>query len=67
MIELKVAATAVTDPREWKRLMLDAASRGPTAIDEATGMIYVPARRYIGRKLHQGAGQQAQPAPVRHG
>src|SRR5215472_8750810 len=41
MTELKVAATAVTDPRQWKRLMLDAASLGPTAIDEATGMIYV--------------------------
>jgi cytochrome P450 len=51
MIELKVAATAVMDPREWKRLMLDAASRGPTAIDEATGSIYVLRHRDIERLL----------------
>jgi cytochrome P450 len=53
MIELKVAATAVTDPREWKRLMLHAASRGPTAIDEATGMIYVLRHRDIERLLNE--------------
>jgi len=53
MIELKVAATAVTDPREWKRLMLDAASHGPTAIDEATGMIYVLRHRDIERLLNE--------------
>jgi hypothetical protein len=53
MIELKVAATAVTDPREWKRLMLDAASRGPTAIDEATGMIYVLRHGDIERLLNE--------------
>ena len=53
MTELKVAATAVTDPREWKRLMLDAASRGPTAIDEATGMIYVLRHGDIERLLNE--------------
>ena len=53
MIELKVAATAVTDPREWKRLMLDAASRGATAIDEATGMIYLLRHRDIERLLNE--------------
>src|SRR5262249_44968160 len=49
MIERKVPATAVTDPREWKQLMLDAASRGPTAVDEATGTIYVLRYRDIER------------------
>ena len=53
MIELKVAATAVTDPREWKRMMLDAASRGSTAVDEGTGMIYVLRHRDIERLLNE--------------
>jgi cytochrome P450 len=53
MTEPKVAATTVTDPRESKRLMLDAASRGPTAIDEATGTIYVLRHLDIERLLHE--------------
>ena len=54
MIEPKVAAmAAVTDPREWKRVMLDAASRGPTAIDEATGTLYVLRHRDIEQLLHE--------------
>jgi cytochrome P450 len=53
MIELKVAATAVRDPRQWTRMMLDAASRGATAIDEATEAIYVLRYRDIERLLHE--------------
>ncbi|HEV7732180.1 MAG TPA: hypothetical protein VGR62_08460 [Candidatus Binatia bacterium] len=45
MIEL--GATRLTDSREWHRVMPDAASRGPTAIDETTGMVYVLRRRDI--------------------
>src|SRR4029453_17652928 len=54
MIEPKVAATAAaTDPREWKRVMLAAASRGPTAIDEATGTLFVLRHRDIEQLLHE--------------
>jgi cytochrome P450 len=53
MIEPKVTTSAATDPREWKRAILAAASRGPTAIDEFTGMLYVLRHRDIERLLNE--------------
>ena len=51
--EPRVAATTSTDPREWKRLMLDAAANGPTVVDEATGALYVLRYRDIERLLNE--------------
>ncbi len=51
--EPTVAATTVTEPREWKRMMLDAASRGSTAIDDTTGAVYVLRYGDIARLLHE--------------
>ena len=49
MIPLSTAA----DPRAWKQAMLDAAARGPTALEVTTGMIYVLRHREIERLLHE--------------
>jgi cytochrome P450 len=53
MIEPRVPATAATDPREWKRLMLGGAADGPTVVDEATGALYVLRYRDIERLLNE--------------
>ena len=53
MSEPRIPLAAVTDPREWKSLLLAAAARGPTAIEETTGMIYVLRQREIERLLHE--------------
>ena len=53
MIEPSIPLSATTDPREWKSLLLAAAARGPTAIEETTGMIYVLRQREIERLLHE--------------
>ncbi len=53
MIEQRIPLSAATDLREWKQLMLAAAARGPTAIEETTGMIYVLRQREIERLLHE--------------
>ncbi|MCX5739416.1 MAG: hypothetical protein NTZ61_13145, partial [Proteobacteria bacterium] len=53
MIEERIPLSAGTDPREWKQLMLAAAARGPTAIEETTGMIYVLHQREVERLLHE--------------
>lgn len=52
-VEPRVAATTTPDPRAWKRLMLAAASRGPTAVDETTGVLYVLRYREVERLLHE--------------
>ena len=41
MSEQNVQPFAATDPREWKRVMLAAAAKGPMAIDEATGVTHL--------------------------
>ena len=51
--EPRAAITTTTDPRQWKRMMLDAASRGPTIVDEATESLYVLRYRDIERLLHE--------------
>ena len=53
MIEQRIPLSAATDPRAWKQLMLAAAARGPTAIEETTEMIYVLRQREIERLLHE--------------
>jgi len=53
VIEPSIPLSATTDPREWKSLLLAAAARGPTAIEETTGMIYVLRQREIERLLHE--------------
>jgi len=53
VIEPSSPLSATTDPREWKSLLLAAAARGPTAIEETTGMIYVLRQREIERLLHE--------------
>lgn len=51
--EPRIAATTLRDPRAWKGLMLDAASHGPTFIDEATGAVHVLRYREVERLLHE--------------
>ena len=53
MIEARIPLSAASDPRAWKALMLAAAARGPTAIEETTGTIYVLRHREIERLLHE--------------
>ena len=53
MIEQRIPLSAAADPRAWKQLMLAAAARGPTAIEETTEMIYVLRQREIERLLHE--------------
>jgi hypothetical protein len=53
VIEPSIPLSATTDPREWKSLLLAAAARGPTAIEETTGMIYVLRQPEIERLLHE--------------
>jgi len=52
-IEPKIPLTTAADPREWKQLLLAAAARGPTVIDETTGVIHVLRHREIERLLHE--------------
>lgn len=51
--EPRVAATTLRDPRAWRRLMLDAASHGPTVVDEPTGAVHVLRYRDVERLLHE--------------
>lgn len=51
--EPRVAATTAKDPRAWKRLILDAASRGPAVVDDATGALYALRYRDVERLLHE--------------
>jgi hypothetical protein len=53
VIEQTIPLSAVTDPREWKQLMLAAATHGPTAVEATTEMIYVLRQREIERLLHE--------------
>jgi hypothetical protein len=53
VIEQRIPLSAAADPRAWKQLMLAAAARGPTAIEETTEMIYVLRQREIERLLHE--------------
>jgi hypothetical protein len=53
MGEQRIPLTAAMDPREWKALLLAAAARGPTAIEETSEMIYVLRYREIERLLHE--------------
>jgi hypothetical protein len=53
MSEQTIPLSTAADPREWKRAMLAAAARGPTVIEETTGMIYVLRHREIERLLHE--------------
>ena len=51
--EPRADATTLRDPRAWKRLMLDAASRGPTLVDESTGAVHVLRYHDVERLLHE--------------
>ena len=53
MSEQRIPLTLATDPREWKSLLLAAAARGPTAIEETSEMIYVLRYREIERLLNE--------------
>jgi len=53
VIEQRIPLGTGTDPREWKQVMLAAAARGPTAIEETTEMIYVLRQREIERLLQE--------------
>jgi len=57
MYEPTVAATAtaLTDPRAFERLVLEAAARGPTMVDEATGAVWVLRHGDVERLLHEPA------------
>jgi cytochrome P450 len=52
-VEPRVPATTTTDPRAWKRLMLDAAAHGPAVVDETTGALYVLRYRDVERLLNE--------------
>jgi len=52
MDEQRVPASTVTDPQEWKNLMLAAASRGATAVDDA-GVLHVLRYHDIEKLLHE--------------
>src|SRR5262249_59483904 len=47
-----VPAFAMTNPQEWRSLMLAAASRGATAVDD-TGVLHVLRYRDIENLLHE--------------
>lgn len=53
MSEQKLPNAVGADPREWKSIVLAAAARGPTAIDEATGMVHVLRHAEIERLLNE--------------
>ncbi len=53
MTEQCIALATAIDPRIWKRSVLAAASHGPTALEETTGMLYVLHYREIERLLHE--------------
>ncbi len=52
-VEPRLAATTLREPRAWKRLVLDAASQGPSFVDEATGAVHVLRYREVERLLHE--------------
>lgn len=53
MNEQRIPASVAADPRAWARWMLEAASRGDTAVDESTGTIHVLRYREIEGLLHE--------------
>ncbi len=53
MTEETIPLAMGLDPRVWKQQMLAAAERGPSVIEEVTGMIYVLRQREIERILHE--------------
>jgi len=51
--EPRADATTLRDPRAWKHLVLDAASRGPTVVDDSTGAVHVLRYHDVERLLHE--------------
>jgi len=51
--EPKLPLMSTTDPREWRRMMLEAAPRGPSVVDSDTGTIHVLRYRDIEPLLHE--------------